>query len=441
MAKPIVAIVGRPNVGKSTLFNKLAGKRIAIVEDTPGVTRDRIFAEAEWLNKYFTMIDTGGIEPASKDKILKQMRRQAEMAIEMADVIMLLVDGIQGLTATDREVAQMLFKANKRVLLVVNKIDTNNMPDTFYEFYELGLGEPNVISATQGLGLGDLLDQVVALFPEGKSTEADEDVIKVAFVGKPNVGKSSLVNRLLGEDRVIVSDIPGTTRDAIDTAFEVGENKYVFIDTAGLRKKGKIEDESIERYSVIRTLAAVERADLCLIMIDATVGLTEQDKKIAGFAHDNGKGAIIVVNKWDLIEKDSKTYLNFEKDVRNGLAFMAYAPIVYISALTGQRAHTMLDAINKVYETRRIRVKTGVLNDIIGDAILMNQPPSDKGKRLKIFYATQGSTEPPHFVIFVNSKELMHFSYQRYLENQIRSQFGFKGTPIWFTIRERSTKK
>jgi GTP-binding protein len=410
------------------------------VDDTPGVTRDRIFAEAEWLNKYFTMIDTGGIEPASKDIILKQMRRQAEMAIEMADVIMLMVDGIQGLTATDREVAQMLFKANKRVLLVVNKIDTNNMPDTFYEFYELGLGEPNVISASQGLGLGDLLDQVVALFPEGKSTEADEDVIKVAFVGKPNVGKSSLVNRLLGEERVIVSDIPGTTRDAIDTAFEVNEKKYVFIDTAGLRKKKKIEDESIERYSVIRTLAAVERADLCLIMIDATEGLTEQDKKIAGFAHDNGKGAIIVVNKWDLIEKDSKTYLNFEKDVRNGLAFMSYAPIVYISALTGQRAHKMLDAINEVYETRRIRVKTGVLNDIIGDAILMNQPPSDKGRRLKIFYATQGSTEPPHFIIFVNDKQLMHFSYQRYLENQIRSHFGFKGTPIWFTIRERSQK-
>jgi GTP-binding protein len=440
MAKPVVAIVGRPNVGKSTLFNKLAGKRISIVDDTPGVTRDRIFAEAEWLNKYFTMIDTGGIEPASKDIILKQMRRQAEMAIEMADVIMLMVDGIQGLTATDREVAQMLFKANKRVLLVVNKIDTNNMPDTFYEFYELGLGEPNVISASQGLGLGDLLDQVVALFPEGKSTEADEDVIKVAFVGKPNVGKSSLVNRLLGEERVIVSDIPGTTRDAIDTAFEVNEKKYVFIDTAGLRKKKKIEDESIERYSVIRTLAAVERADLCLIMIDATEGLTEQDKKIAGFAHDNGKGAIIVVNKWDLIEKDSKTYLNFEKDVRNGLAFMSYAPIVYISALTGQRAHKMLDAINEVYETRRIRVKTGVLNDIIGDAILMNQPPSDKGRRLKIFYATQGSTEPPHFIIFVNDKQLMHFSYQRYLENQIRSHFGFKGTPIWFTIRERSQK-
>lgn len=440
MAKPVVAIVGRPNVGKSTLFNKLAGKRISIVEDTPGVTRDRIFAEAEWLNKHFTMIDTGGIEPASNDKILKQMRRQAEIAIEMADVIMLLVDGIQGLTATDREVAQMLFKANKRVLLVVNKIDTNNMPDTFYEFYELGLGEPNVISASQGLGLGDLLDQVVALFPEGKSTESDDDVIKVAFVGKPNVGKSSLVNRLLGEERVIVSDIPGTTRDAIDTAFEVDDKKYVFIDTAGLRKKKKIEDESIERYSVIRTLAAVERADLCLIMIDATVGLTEQDKKIAGFAHDNGKGAIVVVNKWDLIEKDSKTYLNFEKDIRNGLAFMSYAPIVYISALTGQRAHTMLDAINEVYETRRIRVKTGVLNDIIGDAILMNQPPSDKGKRLKIFYATQGSAEPPHFVIFVNSKELMHFSYQRYLENQIRSHFGFKGTPIWFTIRERSKK-
>jgi len=440
MAKPIVAIVGRPNVGKSTLFNRLAGKRISIVEDTPGVTRDRIFAESEWLNKHFTIIDTGGIEPASNDQILKQMRRQAEMAIEMADVILLLVDGIQGLTATDREVAQMLFKANKRVLLVVNKIDTNDMPDTFYEFYELGLGEPNVISASQGLGLGDMLDEVVALFPEGKSTEADEDVVKVAFIGKPNVGKSSLVNRLLGEERVIVSNVPGTTRDAIDTSFEVDGKKYVFIDTAGLRKKKKIEDESIERYSVIRTLAAVERADLCLVMIDATVGLTDQDKKIAGFAHDNGKGAIIVVNKWDLVEKDSKTYLNFERDLRTGLAFMSYAPIVYISALTGQRTHKMLDAINEVYETRRIRVKTGVLNDIIGDAILMNQPPSDKGKRLKIFYATQGSTEPPHFIIFVNDKELMHFSYQRYLENQIRSHFGFKGTPIWFTCRERSKK-
>lgn len=440
MAKPIVAIVGRPNVGKSTLFNRLAGKRISIVEDTPGVTRDRIFAESEWLNKHFTMIDTGGIEPASNDQILKQMRRQAEMAIEMADVILLLVDGIQGLTATDREVAQMLFKANKRVLLVVNKVDTNDMPDTFYEFYELGLGEPNVISASQGLGLGDLLDEVVALFPTGKSTEADEDVIKVAFIGKPNVGKSSLVNRLLGEDRVIVSNVPGTTRDAIDTSFEVDGRKYVFIDTAGLRKKKKIEDESIERYSVIRTLAAVERADLCLVMIDATVGLTEQDKKIAGFAHENGKGAIIVVNKWDLVEKDSKTYLNFERDLRTGLAFMSYAPIVYISALTGQRTHKMLDAINEVYDTRKIRVKTGVLNDIIGDAILMNQPPSDKGKRLKIFYATQGSTEPPHFIIFVNDKELMHFSYQRYLENQIRSHFGFKGTPVWFTCRERSKK-
>lgn len=440
MAKPVVAIVGRPNVGKSTLFNKLAGKRISIVEDTPGVTRDRIFAESEWLNKYFTIIDTGGIEPASNDKILKQMRRQAEMAIEMADVILLLVDGVQGLTATDREVAQMLFKANKRVLLVVNKVDTSEMPDTFYEFYELGLGEPNVISASQGLGLGDLLDEVVALFPDGKSTEADEDVIKVAFIGKPNVGKSSLVNRLLGEDRVIVSNVPGTTRDAIDTSFEVDDRKYVFIDTAGLRKKKKIEDESIERYSVIRTLAAVERADLCLVMIDATVGLTEQDKKIAGFAHDNGKGAIIVVNKWDLVEKDSKTYLNFERDLRTGLAFMSYAPIVYISALTGQRTHKMLDAINEVYDTRRVRVKTGVLNDIIGDAILMNQPPSDKGRRLKIFYATQGSTEPPHFIIFVNDKELMHFSYQRYLENQIRSHFGFKGTPVWFTCRERSKK-
>lgn len=436
MSRPVVAIVGRPNVGKSTLFNKIAGKRISIVEDKPGVTRDRIYAEGEWLNKYFTLIDTGGIEPDSKDIILSQMRKQAEIAIETGDVILFVVDGIEGLTATDKEVADMLRKTKKEVILVCNKIDTPKTPDTIYEFYELGLGSPVVVSAGQGLGLGDLLDEVIANFPEDKDTEYNEDVIKVAVIGKPNAGKSSLINKVLGEERVIVSDIPGTTRDAIDTPFEVGDDKYVFIDTAGMRKRKKI-DESIEKYSVIRSLTAIERSDVCIIVIDASEGVTEQDTKIAGYAHDNGKACIIVVNKWDVVEKEDKTYLKFEEEIRNTLSFMTYAPIIMISAKTGKRVNKIFDLIKTVSNNHSMRITTGVLNDIIGEAVLMNQPPSDKGRRLKIFYGTQVGVKPPKFVIFINDKELMHFSYARYLENQIRQSFGFEGTPIQFEFREK----
>lgn len=436
MSRPVVAIVGRPNVGKSTLFNKIAGKRISIVEDKPGVTRDRIYAEGEWLNKYFTLIDTGGIEPDSKDIILSQMRKQAEIAIETGDVILFVVDGIEGLTATDKEVADMLRKTKKEVILVCNKIDTPKTPDTIYEFYELGLGSPVVVSAGQGLGLGDLLDEVIANFPEDKDTEYNEDVIKVAVIGKPNAGKSSLINKVLGEERVIVSDIPGTTRDAIDTPFEIGDDKYVFIDTAGMRKRKKI-DESIEKYSVIRSLTAIERSDVCIIVIDATEGVTEQDTKIAGYAHDNGKACIIVVNKWDVVEKEDKTYLKFEEEIRNTLSFMTYAPIIMISAKTGKRVNKIFDLIKTVSNNHSMRITTGVLNDIIGEAVLMNQPPSDKGRRLKIFYGTQVGVKPPKFVIFINDKELMHFSYARYLENQIRQSFGFEGTPIQFEFREK----
>jgi len=436
MARPVVAIVGRPNVGKSTLFNKIAGKRISIVEDKPGVTRDRIYAEGEWINKYFTLIDTGGIEPDSKDIILSQMRKQAEIAIETGDVILFVVDGLEGLTATDREVANMLRKAKKRVILVCNKIDSRKVNDAIYEFYELGLGNPIPISAGQGLGLGDLLDEVVACFPDDKDTEYEEDVIKVAVIGKPNVGKSSLINKILGEDRVIVSDIPGTTRDAIDTPFQRGDDKYVFIDTAGMRKRKRI-DENVEKYSVIRSLTAIERSDVCLLVIDANEGLTEQDTKIAGYAHDNGKASIIIVNKWDLIEKEDKTYLKFEERIRNGLSFMTYAPILLISAKTGKRINKIFDLIKVAHENHSMRITTGVLNDIVNEAILMNQPPSDKGKRLKIFYATQVGVKPPKFVIFINDKDLMHFSYARYLENQIRQSFGFEGTPIQFEFREK----
>ncbi len=439
MSRPVVAIVGRPNVGKSTLFNKIAGKRISIVEDKPGVTRDRIYAEGEWINKYFTLIDTGGIEPDSKDIILSQMRKQAEVAIETGDVILFVVDGLEGLTATDKEVADMLRKTKKKVIIVCNKIDTPKTPDTIYEFYELGLGSPVVISAGQGLGLGDLLDEVVANFPDDKDTEYDEDVIKVAVIGKPNAGKSSLINKILGEERVIVSDIPGTTRDAIDTPFELGDDKYVFIDTAGMRKRKKI-DENIERYSVIRSLTAIERSDVCIIVIDATEGVTEQDTKIAGYAHDNGKASIIVVNKWDLVEKEDKTYLKFEEEIRNSLSFMTYAPILLISAKTGKRVNKLFDLIKTVSNNHSMRITTGVLNDIISEAVLMNQPPSDKGKRLKIFYGTQVGVKPPKFVIFINDRELMHFSYARYLENQIRQSFGFEGTPIQFEFREKGDK-
>ncbi|KNF08714.1 GTPase Der [Gottschalkia purinilytica] len=436
MARPIVTIVGRPNVGKSTLFNRIAGRRISIVEDKPGVTRDRIYAEGEWLNNYFTLIDTGGIEPESEDIILSQMRRQAEVAIETGDVIMFVVDGLEGLTSTDKEISQMLRKSRKKVILVCNKIDTPKTPDTIYEFYELGLGTPMVISAGQGLGLGDLLDEVIKNFPEDKDTEYDEDVIKVAVIGKPNAGKSSLINNILGENRVIVSDIAGTTRDAIDTPFSVGDDKYVLIDTAGLRRRKNV-NENIERYSVIRTLAAIERADVCIIMIDATEGVTEQDAKIAGYAHNSGKASIIAVNKWDLVEKEDKTYLQFEQEIRRNLSFMTYAPIIFISAKTGKRVNKLFELVKIVSNNHSMRITTGVLNDIIGEAVLMNQPPSDKGRRLKIFYGTQVGVQPPKFVIFINDKELMHFSYARYLENQIRQSFGFEGTPLQFEFNEK----
>lgn len=436
MARPVVTIVGRPNVGKSTLFNKIVGERISIVEDTPGVTRDRIYAEGEWLNNYFTLIDTGGIEPDSTDIILSQMRRQAELAIETGDVILFVVDGKAGITSADREIAEMLRRSKKKILLVCNKIDTPQTPDDIYEFYELGLGEPIVISSGQALGLGDLLDEVIANFPDKSDTDYDEDIIKVAIIGKPNVGKSSLINNILGENRVIVSDIAGTTRDAIDTPFNIGEDKYVLIDTAGLRRKRSV-DENIERYSVIRTLTAIERADVCVIMIDAVEGITEQDAKIAGFAHNSGKASVILVNKWDAIEKEDKTYLKFEKDVRDVLSFMTYAPMLFVSAKTGQRVHKLFGMVKLVSNNHSMRIKTGVLNDIINEAVMMNQPPSDKGRRLKIYYGTQVASKPPKFVIFINDKELTHFSYTRYLENQIRNSFGFEGTPLQFEYSEK----
>lgn len=436
MSRPVVAIVGRPNVGKSTLFNKLAGSRISIVEDTPGVTRDRIYAEAEWTNKYFTLIDTGGIEPDTEDIILSQMRRQAEIAIETGDVIIFVVDGKQGITPADREIAQMLRRSNKKVVIACNKIDDFSREDAMYEFYELGMDNVVAISAGQGLGLGDLLDEVVMHFPTDKDTEYDEDVIKVAVIGKPNVGKSSIINRILGEDRVIVSNIAGTTRDAIDTYYETEDDKFLFIDTAGLRRQKKVY-EDIERYSVIRTLTAIERADVCLIMIDATSGVTEQDAKIAGHAHNNGKASVILVNKWDLVDKGDKTYLEFEKEIRRELAFMSYVPIIFISVETGKRVDKVLENIKMVYANYNLRISTGVLNDIIGRAILMNQPPSDKGKRLKIFYTTQVGVKPPKFVLFVNDRELSHFSYERYLENKIRESFEYIGTPIQFSLSEK----
>ncbi len=436
MDRAVVCVVGRPNVGKSTLFNKLVGKRISITEDTPGVTRDRIYAEAEWLGKYFTIIDTGGLEPDNEEIIMTNIKIQAEIAIDTADVILFVVDGIQGLTPTDKDIGNILRKSGKKVVLACNKIDTPKEPDEIYEFYELGLGRPIVISAEQGLGIGDLLDEILENFPEDKNTEYDEDLIKVALVGKPNVGKSSLINNILGEERVIVTNIPGTTRDAIDTYFDYNDNRYVFIDTAGLRRKKNIY-ENIERYSVIRTLTAVDRSDICILVIDATQGVTEQDTKIAGYAHDNGKAIIIAVNKWDLVEKGSNTHLEVEKEIRKILGFISYAPIVFISALTGKRVDKLLELINVVNNNYSLRISTGVLNDIINEAVLMNQPPSDKGKRSKIYYGTQVSVKPPRFLIFVNNKELMHFSYIRYLENQIRNHFGFIGVPIQFEFKEK----
>lgn len=441
MSKPIVAIVGRPNVGKSTLFNALAGEMISIVKDTPGVTRDRIYAEVTWLNREFTMIDTGGIEPDSRDIILSQMREQAQIAIDTADVIIFLTDVRQGLQDADSKVADMLRRSGKPVVLVVNKVDSFEkfMPDV-YEFYNLGIGEPLPISAASRLGIGDMLDEVTKHFPEGIGEEEEDDRPRIAIVGKPNVGKSSIVNKLLGKNRVIVSNIAGTTRDAIDTAIKYNGKEYIFIDTAGLRRKNKIKEE-LERYSIIRTVTAVERADVVLMVIDATEGVTEQDAKIAGIAHERGKGIIIVVNKWDAIEKNDKTMYEFEKQIRQTLAYMPYAEIMYVSAETGQRLNKLYEMIDMVMENQTLRVATGVLNEIMAEAVAMQQPPSDKGKRLKLYYITQVSVKPPTFVIFVNDKELMHFSYTRYLENKIREAFGFRGTSLKFFIRERKEKE
>ena len=437
MNKPVVAIVGRPNVGKSTLFNALAGEMISIVKDTPGVTRDRIYADVSWLDKEFTLVDTGGIEPESKDIILSQMREQAQIAIDTADVIIFLTDVRQGLVDADSKVAEMLRKSAKPVVLVVNKVDSfEKFMTDVYEFYNLGIGDPMPVSSASRLGIGDMLDEVVKYFPEGAGEEEDDDRPRVAIVGKPNVGKSSIINKLLGEQRVIVSDIAGTTRDAIDTDIVHDGKEYVFIDTAGLRRKSKIKEE-LERYSIIRAVSAVERADVVLMVIDAVEGVTEQDAKIAGIAHERGKGIIIVVNKWDAIEKNDKTMREYESEVRRVLSFMPYAQVMYVSALTGQRLAKLYDMIDMVIENQSLRVATGVLNEIMMEAVAMQQPPSDKGKRLKLYYITQVSVKPPTFVIFVNDKELMHFSYTRYLENKIREAFGFKGTSLKFFIRER----
>ena len=440
MSKPVVAIVGRPNVGKSTLFNVLAGEMISIVKDTPGVTRDRIYADVDWLDRDFTLIDTGGIEPDSSDIILSQMREQAQIAIDTADVIIFITDVKQGLVDSDSKVADMLRRSGKPVVLVVNKVDNFDkyMADV-YEFYNLGIGDPVPISASSRLGLGDMLDAVTAHFPEWDPSEADDDRPRIAIVGKPNVGKSSIVNRLLGENRVIVSNIAGTTRDAIDTEIVHDGKEYIFIDTAGLRRKNKIKEE-LERYSIIRTVSAVERADVVLMVIDATEGVTEQDAKIAGIAHERGKGVIIVVNKWDAIEKNDKTMKEYEGKIRQVLSYMPYAEIMYVSALTGQRLPKLYDMIDMVIENQTLRIATGVLNEIMTEAVAMQQPPSDKGKRLKLYYITQVAVKPPTFVIFVNDKELMHFSYTRYLENKIREAFGFRGTSLKFFIRERKEK-
>ncbi|MEE1249484.1 MAG: ribosome biogenesis GTPase Der [Lachnospiraceae bacterium] len=437
MSKPVVAIVGRPNVGKSTLFNVLAGERISIVKDTPGVTRDRIYADVSWLDKSFTLIDTGGIEPESKDIILSQMREQAQIAIDTADVILFITDVRQGLVDADEKVANMLRRSKKPVILVVNKVDDfkKYMADV-YEFYNLGIGEPVPVSAASMLGIGDMLDEVVKHFPEEKLTEEEDDRARIAVIGKPNVGKSSLINKLTGEKRAIVSDIAGTTRDAIDSVVKYNGREYIFIDTAGLRRKSKVKEE-LERYSIIRAVTAVERADVVVIVIDATEGVTEQDAKIAGIAHDRGKGIIIAVNKWDAIEKNDKTVKEHTDRIRQVLSFMPYAEILFISAETGQRLHKLYEMIDVVMENNSLRVATGVLNEIVTEAVAMQQPPSDKGKRLKIFYITQVAVKPPTFVIFVNDKQLMHFSYTRYLENRIRDAFGFKGTSLRFIIRER----
>lgn len=441
MSKPIIAIVGRPNVGKSTLFNALAGSRISIVKDYPGVTRDRIYADITWLNYQFTMIDTGGIEPESKDLMLSHMREQAQIAIDTADVILFLTDVRQGLVDADFQVATMLRKSNKPVVLVVNKVDSYEKQQAdVYEFYNLGIGDPIPVSAAGMQGLGDMLDAVVEHVNPELFEETEDERPRIAVIGKPNVGKSSIINKLLGENRVIVSDIAGTTRDAIDTSVTFHEKEYVFTDTAGLRRKNKIKEE-IERYSIVRTVTAVERSDIAVLVIDATEGVTEQDAKIAGIAHERGKGMIIAVNKWDAIEKNDKTMYEFRDKVLNTLAFMPYAEMIFLSAKTGQRLNKLFDLIEAVIENHAMRIATGVLNEILTEAVAMQQPPSDKGKRLKIYYMTQVSVKPPTFVIFVNDKELMHFSYTRYLENKIREAFGFKGTPLRFIIRERKEDK
>ena len=437
MALPLVAVVGRPNVGKSTLFNKLIGQRLSIVQDTPGVTRDRIYSKCEWRNREFMLVDTGGIEPDSDDVILSQMRRQAELAIAKADVIILVTDIKSGVTANDSEVASMLQKSGKPVILCVNKCDQIGEPPVeLYEFYNLGLGDPYPVSSVHGHGTGDLLDAVFEYFPDEVSEEYDDEFIKVAIIGKPNVGKSSLINRIAGEERVIVSDIAGTTRDATDTIIEKEDTKFVFIDTAGIRKKSKVLEE-IERYSVLRAYMAVDRSDVCVIVIDAEVGFTDQDSKVAGYAHEQGKGCIVAVNKWDAIEKDDKTMDNFKKDLEDKFSFMSYVPFIFISAKTGQRVDKLFEMIKIVNEHNAMRISTGMLNDVLAYATTRVQPPSDKGKRLKIYYMTQPSTKPPTFVTFVNRADLFHFSYQRYIENQIRTTFGLEGTPVRFIVRER----
>ena len=438
MSKPVIAIVGRPNVGKSTLFNKLAGERVSIVEDTPGVTRDRIYYEIEWNGRAMILIDTGGIEPKSDDPILSQMKNQAELAIASADVIVFMVDVNVGLTAADRDISVMLLKSRKPVILVVNKVDSiGALPMEYYEFYELGFdGDPIPLSSLHGTGSGDLLDRVLELCPADEKPEVDDDYIRVAVIGKPNAGKSSIINKILGEDRLIVSDIPGTTRDAVDTKVENEFGKYIFIDTAGIRRQSKVEDR-IEKFSVIRAKMAVERADVCVIMIDANEGVTEQDEKIAGIAHEAGKASIIVINKWDTLESEDKNTVEYDKNVYNSLSYMLYAPTLYVSAKTGQRVVKLFEQINYVYNQNCTRISTGMLNDVLNDATARVQPPSDKGRRLKIYYMTQTGTKPPTFVIFCNSAELFHFTYQRYIENQLREVFGFKGTPIKIIIRQK----
>lgn len=436
MRKPIVAIVGKPNVGKSTFFNKIAGTRISIVKDTPGVTRDRIYADVNWLNYDFTLIDTGGIEPSSDNVIFKQMKKQADLAIDTADVIVFMVDGKAGMTSDDIEIANMLRKANKPIVVAVNKMDKNELPNDFYEFYNLGLGEIYPVSSVNMYRFGDLLDEVVSHFDNKMMQDYDENITKISIVGKPNVGKSSLINSLLGEKRVIVSDIPGTTRDAVDTPFELDDKKYVFIDTAGIRKKRSIK-EDIEKYSVIRSFTAVDRSDICVIMVDITEGVTDQDKKIAGYAHDRGKGIIILANKWDLIDNREEKYHDLYANIRNELAFMTYAPIMFISALTKRRVNKIIELIDDVQSQRSVRIPTGAFNDVLNKAIYRNQPPSKKGKRLKIYYGTQTDIRPPEFTIFVNDEKLAHFTYVRYLANKIREQFEFRGTKLKMNIRDK----